>query len=109
MRQACGQVGAPEDLIQVVKNPSLVKTQELMKQADLIVAMGGAAMVKAAYSSGTPAFGVGVGNAVHVVDESADLEDAARCIAAAKKFDYATSCLADSAASAHCRWRLSLQ
>jgi sulfoacetaldehyde dehydrogenase len=101
MREACRQVGAPEDLIQVVKNPSLAKTQELMKQADLIVATGGAAMVKAAYSSGTPAFGVGVGNAVHVVDESADLEDAARCIAAAKKFDYATSCLADNAVVAH--------
>ncbi|MGZ8200825.1 MAG: aldehyde dehydrogenase family protein [Methylosarcina sp.] len=101
MRQACKQVGAPEDLIQVVKNPSLAKTQELMKQADLIVATGGAAMVKAAYSSGTPAFGVGVGNAVHVVDESADLEDAARCIAAAKRFDYALSCLADNAVVVH--------
>jgi sulfoacetaldehyde dehydrogenase len=101
MRGACRQVGAPEDLVQVVKNPSLAKTQELMKQADLIVATGGAAMVKAAYSSGTPAFGVGVGNAVHVVDETADLEDAARCIVAAKKFDYATSCLADNAVVAH--------
>ncbi|MGH9895465.1 MAG: aldehyde dehydrogenase family protein, partial [bacterium] len=54
-------------------------------------------MVKAAYSSGTPAYGVGVGNAVHVVDETADVEDAARAIAAAKTFDYATSCLADNA------------
>jgi sulfoacetaldehyde dehydrogenase len=54
-------------------------------------------MVKAAYSSGTPAYGVGVGNAVHVVDETADLEDAASTIAVAKTFDYATSCLADNA------------
>lgn len=54
-------------------------------------------MVKAAYSSGTPAYGVGVGNSVHVVDETADLEDAARAIATAKTFDYATSCLADNA------------
>jgi len=68
-----------------------------MRQADLIVATGGEGMVKAAYSSGTPAYGVGVGNSVHVVDETADLEDAAQAIATAKTFDYATSCLADNA------------
>jgi len=101
MRQACRQVGAPADLIQVIEQPSLAKTRQLMQQADLIVATGGAAMVKAAYSSGTPAYGVGVGNAVHVVDETADLDDAATTIAAAKKFDYATSCLADNAVVAH--------
>jgi len=97
MREACEQVGAPADLVQIVDMPSLVKTQELMRQADLIVATGGEGMVKAAYSSGTPAYGVGVGNSVHVVDETADLEDAARTIATAKTFDYATSCLADNA------------
>ncbi len=97
MREACKQVGVPEDLVQCVDPPSLPKTQALMRQADLIVATGGEAMVKAAYSSGTPAYGVGVGNAVHVVDETADLADAAQCIAAAKTFDYATSCLADNA------------
>jgi len=97
MREACQQVGAPADLIQVIAPPSLGKTQALMRQADLIVATGGEAMVKAAYSSGTPAYGVGVGNAVHVVDETADLDDAAKTIASAKTFDYATSCLADNA------------
>jgi sulfoacetaldehyde dehydrogenase len=97
MREACQQVGAPADLVQVVVEPSLAKTQELMRQADLVVATGGAGMVKAAYSSGTPAYGVGVGNSVHVVDETADLDDAATAIAAAKTFDYATSCLADNA------------
>lgn len=97
MREACEQVGAPADLVQIVDKPSLVKTQDLMRQADLIVATGGEGMVKAAYSSGTPAYGVGVGNSVHVVDETADLEDAARAIATAKTFDYATSCLADNA------------
>jgi len=97
MREACTQVGAPADLVQMLAEPSIVKTQELMRQADLVVATGGAAMVKAAYSSGTPAYGVGVGNAVHVVDETADLDDAATAIAAAKTFDYATSCLADNA------------
>lgn len=97
MREACAQVEAPPDLVQLIDQPSLAKTQELMRQADLIVATGGEAMVKAAYSSGTPAYGVGVGNSVHVVDETAELEDAAKCIATAKTFDYATSCLADNA------------
>jgi sulfoacetaldehyde dehydrogenase len=97
MREACEQVGAPADLVQLIDKPSLTKTQALMRGADLIVASGGEAMVKAAYSSGTPAYGVGVGNAVHVVDETADLDDAAKTIATAKTFDYATSCLADNA------------
>lgn len=97
MREACEQVGAPADLVQVISAPSLPATQELMRQADLIVATGGHAMVHAAYSSGTPAYGVGVGNAVHVVDETADLDDAASAITTAKTFDYATSCLADNA------------
>jgi acyl-CoA reductase-like NAD-dependent aldehyde dehydrogenase len=101
MRAACEQVGAPADLVQVLPAPSLATTQELMRQADLIVATGGAGMVRAAYSSGTPAYGVGVGNAVHVVDETADLADAASAIITAKTFDYATSCLADNAVVAH--------
>lgn len=97
MREACVKAGAPADIVQLVDKPSLAKTQELMRQVDIIVATGGQAMVKAAYSSGTPAYGVGVGNSVHVVDETADLEDAAQAIANAKTFDYATSCLADNA------------
>jgi sulfoacetaldehyde dehydrogenase len=97
MREACMLVGAPADLVQVLPRPSIAKTQALMRQADLVVATGGAGMVKAAYSSGTPAYGVGVGNAVHVVDETADLDDAATAIAVAKTFDHATSCLADNA------------
>ena len=101
MREACEQVGAPADLVQSMPAPSLPKTQELMRQADLVVATGGAGMVKAAYSSGTPAYGVGVGNSVHVVDETADLADAAAAIIAAKTFDYATSCLADNALVVH--------
>jgi sulfoacetaldehyde dehydrogenase len=101
MRAACEQVGAPADLVQSLPAPSLAKTQELMRQADLVVATGGAGMVHAAYSSGTPAYGVGVGNSVHVVDETADLADAASAILAAKTFDYATSCLADNAVIAH--------
>jgi sulfoacetaldehyde dehydrogenase len=101
MRKGCLQVGAPADLIQVIERPSIAKTELLMRMGDLIVATGGAGMVKAAYSSGTPAYGVGVGNAVHVVDETADLDDAAQMIANAKTFDYATSCLADNSVAAH--------
>jgi sulfoacetaldehyde dehydrogenase len=101
MRAACEQVGAPADLVQSLPAPSLPKTRELMRQADLVVATGGAGMVRAAYSSGTPAYGVGVGNAVHVVDETADVADAAAAILTAKTFDYATSCLADNAVIAH--------
>jgi sulfoacetaldehyde dehydrogenase len=101
MRAACEQVGAPADLVQSLTAPSLPKTQELMRQADLVVATGGAGMVKAAYSSGTPAYGVGVGNSVHVVDETADVADATAMIAVAKTFDYATSCLADNSVVAH--------
>jgi len=58
-------------------------------------------MVKAAYSTGAPAYGVGLGNAAHVVDETADLDDAAQMIANSKTFDCATSCLADHSVAAH--------
>ena len=101
LREACAVVGAPADLVQMLPRPSIAATQELMRQADLVVATGGASMVRAAYSSGTPAYGVGVGNAVHVVDETADLGDAAAAVAAGKTFDHATSCLADNAVVAH--------
>ena len=101
IREGCQRVGAPEDLAQVITDPSIQKTKLLMENVDLIVATGGMSMVKSAYSSGKPAYGVGVGNAVHVVDETADLDDAAEMIAKAKTFDYATSCLADNAVVIH--------
>lgn len=101
MRAACEQAGVPADLVQAIEKPSLGKTRALMELADLVVATGGAGMVKAAYSSGTPAYGVGVGNSVHVVDETGDIDDAANAVTAAKKFDYATSCLADNAVIVH--------
>jgi sulfoacetaldehyde dehydrogenase len=101
MRAGCARVGAPADLVQMIEQPSIAKTDLLMRMSDLVVATGGAGMVKAAYSSGTPAYGVGVGNSVHVVDETADLDDAADMIAKAKTFDHATSCLADNSVVAH--------
>lgn len=92
MRKGLRQVGAPEDLILWIEEPSIDLTQELMHQVDLVVATGGSAMVKAAYSSGTPAYGVGAGNSVCIVDETADLDEAARKIFLSKTFDFATSC-----------------
>ena len=93
MRKGCQQVGAPADLIQVIESAPIAKTEVLMRICDLIVATGGAGMVKAAYSSGAPAYGVGVGNASHVVDETADLDDAAQMIANSKTFDCTASLL----------------
>ena len=97
MREALVAIGAPPDLIITIDTPSMDKTSELMKQCDRILATGGSPMVKAAYSSGTPALGVGVGNAVVTVDESADLKDAATKIRISKTFDNAASCSADNA------------
>ncbi len=96
LRAGLKKVGAPEDLVQYLPNPSVELTQELMKHVDLIVATGGSAMVKVAYSSGTPAYGVGAGNSVTVVDETADLEDAAKKIFLGKTFDNATSCSSEN-------------
>lgn len=92
MRDALEEVGAPADLLQIIEEPSIDLTNELMAQTDLVVATGGGSMVKAAYSSGTPAYGVGPGNASIIVDETADLEDAAEKIMKGKTFDYGTSC-----------------
>lgn len=92
MRATLKRYGAPEDLIIGIEEPSLDITNELMKQCDLILATGGGAMVKSAYSSGTPAYGVGQGNAVVVVDETADLPDVANKVMRSKTFDFATSC-----------------
>lgn len=92
MRATLKRYNAPEDLIIGIEEPSLDLTNELMKQCDLVLATGGGAMVKSAYSSGTPAYGVGQGNAVVVVDETADLPDAANKIMRSKTFDFATSC-----------------
>ena len=87
---------APADLFLSIENPSVEKTNELMKQSDLVIATGGQPMVRAAYSSGTPAYGVGAGNAIIVVDETADLAAAAAKIKASKTFDLAAGCSCDN-------------
>lgn len=96
MRDALERCGAPADLVQSIDVPSLDKTNELMAQCDRVLATGGEAMVTAAYSSGTPALGVGVGNAVITVDDSADLDEAADKIRTSKTLDLAASCSSDN-------------
>ena len=98
MRRGLERVGAPADLLQVLELPEREAIAELMTKADLIVATGSGPLVKAAYSSGTPAFGVGAGNAIPIIAEDADLDDAAQKIHASKTFDYATSCSSENAA-----------
>ncbi|TDI59278.1 MAG: aldehyde dehydrogenase family protein [Alphaproteobacteria bacterium] len=96
MREAIVKCGGPADLVIGIETPTLEKTTELMAQCDLVLATGGGAMVTAAYSSGTPALGVGVGNAVITVDASADLDDAAEKIHLSKTLDFAASCSSDN-------------
>jgi len=101
MREGLKKVSAPLDLIQYIEEPSIDMSQELMRQVDLVVATGGAPMVKSAYSSGTPAYGVGAGNPVIIVAEDADLADAAKKITISKTFDNATSCSSDNSLVIH--------
>lgn len=96
IRQTLKKFGAPEDLVIGIEEPTMDISNEIMKQCDMVLATGGAGLVKAAYTSGTPAYGVGAGNAVIVVDETADLKDAAHKIMLSKTFDFATSCSAEN-------------
>ncbi len=91
------KIGAPHDLVQMLPAPvTKDTTHALMRQADLIVATGSQANIRAAYSSGTPAFGVGAGNVASIIDASANLDDAADKIARSKTFDNATSCSSEN-------------
>jgi sulfoacetaldehyde dehydrogenase len=93
------RTGAPPDLVQLLPQPvSKAMSEELMRQADLVVVTGSQANVRAGYRSGTPALGVGAGNVVVIVDESAVLADAAAKIARSKTFDHATSCSSENSA-----------
>jgi sulfoacetaldehyde dehydrogenase len=95
MRAALAAAGAPEDLLQCVERPSIPLAKELMRICDLTIATGGPAMVKAAYSSGKPAYGVGPGNATMVIDETANVEEAARNTRISKTNDHGSGCSAD--------------
>ncbi|MEL7649866.1 MAG: aldehyde dehydrogenase family protein [Sedimentibacter sp.] len=95
MREALEKEGAPADILQSITNPSVAMTQELMSRSDLVIATGGRPMVKAAYSSGTPAYGSGAGNATMIFDETANVEEAAHNTMLSKTSDYGSGCSAD--------------
>ena len=91
------RIGLEHDLVQMVPTPpSKEKTARLMKRADMLVVTGSQSNVRSAYSSGTPAIGVGMGNVVTIIDETADLDDAAQKIQRSKCFDNATSCSSEN-------------
>ncbi len=97
MRAELAKIGAPEDLVQVLPQPiDFEVTATLMRQADLVVCTGDQINVRAAYTSGTPAIGVGKGNVPVIVDAGADLEDAAEKIMRSKCFDSGTSCSSEN-------------
>ncbi len=96
-QDALERVGAPRDLVQKLPKPvNKADTETLMKSVDLIVATGSQNNIRSAYSSGTPAVGVGAGNVSVIVDETADCDEAVRSIVASKTFDNATSCSSEN-------------
>jgi sulfoacetaldehyde dehydrogenase len=96
------RIGAPDGLVQMLPAPVTRElTNELMRQSDLVVVTGSQNNVRAGYSSGKPALGVGTGNVAVIVDDSADCADAAKKIVASKIFDNATSCSSENAVIIH--------
>ena len=95
MRAALRAANAPEDLLQCIERPSIPLARQLMSICDLTIATGGPAMVKAAYGSGKPAYGVGAGNATMVIDDTADIVEAARNTRISKTNDHGSGCSAD--------------
>ena len=93
--EAAVEAGAPEGLISWIEQPSLELTNQLMREADLILATGGPGMVKAAYSSGKPALGVGPGNTPAVIDDSADILLAVSSVIHSKTFDNGMICASE--------------
>lgn len=87
--------GAPPNLVQIIEQPSIDLTNELMGAVDVLVATGGPAMVRAAYSSGKPSFGVGAGNVQTILDSDIDLDDATKKIVLGRAFDNGLICSGD--------------
>jgi acetaldehyde dehydrogenase (acetylating) len=98
LAEAAAAAGAPKDLVLAMTGPTLGGTHELMhhRNTAVILATGGSDMVRAAYSSGKPAFGVGPGNAPAIVERTADVAKAARDIVNGKSFDYGVLCSAEN-------------
>ncbi len=99
--EAAVEAGAPEDIIGWIDIPSLELTNLIMKEADIILATGGPGMVKAAYSSGKPALGVGAGNTPAIIDETADIVLAVSSIIHSKTFDNGMICASEQSVIVH--------
>ncbi|MFT5728283.1 MAG: acetaldehyde dehydrogenase (acetylating) [Desulforhopalus sp.] len=97
IKRVLAEQGVPQDLVNAMSVPTVQGTEELMKQSDLILATGGPGMVKAAYSSGKPALGVGSGNVPVYLERSANIDDAVDKIIASKTFDNGTVCASEQA------------
>lgn len=95
MREALEREGAPADIFQCLENVNIPLTKALMAEADLVLATGGKDMVKSAYSSGTPAYGVGAGNSTMIIDETADIVEAAHNTMLSKTSDFGSGCSSD--------------
>lgn len=92
MNAELAKLGAPKDIIQTIETPSIEASAELMREVDVVVATGGAAMVKSAYSSGKPAYGVGPGNVQCIIDDDVDITECVPKIIAGRKFDNGIIC-----------------
>lgn len=97
MRDAAVEAGAPENIIGCISMPSMPATDELMhsKEVKMIIATGGPGMVKASYSAGKPALGVGAGNSPAYIERTANVQQAVTNIIASKTFDYGTICASE--------------
>lgn len=98
MKAALEPLGVPQDIIQIIDEPTVEASGQVMKQCDVCISTGGMGMVRAAYSSGKPAFGVGAGNVQTLIDEDVDLEKAIQMIIAGRTFDNGIICACEQTA-----------
>ncbi len=101
INEALKKYNAPENLVQIIEEPTIELSSALMKAADVVVATGGGGMVRAAYSSGKPAYGVGPGNVQVIIDREVDFEDAVKKIIIGKTFDNGIICSGEQTVIAH--------
>ncbi|MBI3820156.1 MAG: aldehyde dehydrogenase family protein [Planctomycetes bacterium] len=99
LNDAAVRAGAPDGLVLCISSPTMESTRELMTHSltDVILATGGSALVKAAYSSGKPAYGVGPGNVPVYIEKTADIPHAVKCIVSSQTFDWGTICASEQA------------
>jgi len=98
MKEALVPLGVPQDIIQIIEEPTVELSSQVMKQCDVCISTGGMGMVRAAYASGKPAFGVGAGNVQCMIDEDVDLEKAIPMIIEGRRFDNGIICSGEQTA-----------